>query len=420
VRRIADPSLLLRLAIRPTFFTNRPEERTMRLILYTGKGGVGKSSLAAATASLAAARGRSTLLVSSDAAHNLGDIFDTPVGGETTRVAERLTLLEVDPLREIRENWQPVQDYLVGLLESVGMENPIAEEFALLPGITELFLLTRVLREVESGQYEVVIVDCSPTAGTLRHLTLTDTASTKLERFIHFERQVLKLIRPMLRRVRALRGIIPEDALYDTASSVIRKVGRLGEILKDTSTSSVRLVLNPDRIAIAETRRAFTYFGLFGFSVDGVFVNKVLPEDLAEGYLHDWYALQQELLDSIAQSFLHVTQFRVPLLEVEPIGRQALLQMGARLFCEHAPDDRLSPDEPFTIQRDEHRYRLAFYLPHVAQEDLDLGRKDSELILRARDYTRVITLPGGLADRRIAGARFEDERLTVTFEAETS
>jgi arsenite-transporting ATPase len=392
----------------------------MRLILYTGKGGVGKSSLAAATATLLASLGRKTLLVSSDLAHNLGDIFATPVGGSPTRIATHLTALEIDALQEIRDNWQPVQDYLVGLLASVGMENPIAEEFALLPGITELFLLTRVLREVESGEYDVVIVDCSPTAGTLRHLTLTDTANTKLARFVHFERQVLKLVRPVLRRFRSLRGIIPEDALYETASSVIRKVGRLGEILKDPATSSIRLVLNPDRVAVAETRRAFTYFGLFGFTVDGVFVNKVLPHDLADGYLRDWYGLQEDLLKAIDQSFLRVNKFRIPLLEVEPIGREALLQMGAQLFHDRAPDEQLSLAEPFTIHRDAENYRLAFHLPNVTKEDLDVGLKDSELILRAGDYTRVFSLPGGLSDRPIAGAEFENERLTVTFEAGTS
>jgi arsenite-transporting ATPase len=389
----------------------------MRLILYTGKGGVGKSSVAAATATLTARLGRRTLLVSSDMAHNLGDIFGVPVGGQVTSVADNLAALEIDALQEIRENWQPVQDYLVGVLESVGLENPMAEEFALLPGIDELFLLTRVLREIESDAYDVVIVDCSPTAGTLRHLTLTDTASTKLNRFIHFERQLLKLVRPVLRRFQSMRPLIPSDDLYGTFTSVVRKVGRLGELLKDPSISSVRLVLNPDRVAIAETRRAFTYFGLFGFAVDGIFVNKVLPRELAEGYLSDWYVLQQELLEMIDQSFLQVGTFHIPLLEVEPIGKQALLEMAEPLFEGRAPDDRLSVASPFTVQRDDGDYRLAFHLPNVSKRDLDVGLKGTELILRARDFTRVFTLPAALSDRSIRGAQFEDDRLTVTFEA---
>jgi arsenite-transporting ATPase len=297
------------------------------------------------------------------------------------------------------------------------MGNPVAEEFALLPGIDELFLLTRVLREVEGGEYDVVIVDCSPTAGTLRQLTLTDTASTKLDRFIHFERQVLKLVRPVLRRFRSIRDIIPEDDLYETASSVVQKVGRLGEILKNSSTSSIRLVLNPDRIAIAETRRAFTYFGLFGFAVDSVFVNKVLPHDLADGYLRDWYTLQQELLETIDQSFLHTPKFHIPLLDAEPIGRDALLQMGTHVFNGRVPDDRLSTVEPFTVHRDQEQYRLTFYLPNVSKSELEVGLKDAELILSVRDYTRVFSLPGGLVDRPIAGAQFKDGHLTITFEA---
>lgn len=389
----------------------------MRLILYTGKGGVGKSSLAAATATLTAQGGRKTLLVSSDLAHNVGDIFGVPVGGELTPISDNLTALEIDALHEIRDNWQPVQDYIVGMLESVGIENPVAEEFALLPGIDELFLLTRVLREIETDQYDVVIVDCSPTAGTLRHLTLTDTAGTKLNRIIHFERQLIKLLRPVLRRFKSIRDMIPTDDLYGTFATVIRKVGRLGEILKDPSISSVRLVMNPDRIAIAETRRAFTYFGLFGFTVDGIFVNKVLPPELAEGYLSDWFKLQQEQLEVIEQSFLQINKFQIPLLEDEPIGQKALLQMGRGLFSDQAPDDRLSSTETFTVRRDEDNYELAFYLPNVSRQDLDVGLKDSELILQTRGYRRVFSLPGTLAERPIAGAAFQDDTLTVTFEA---
>jgi len=388
----------------------------MRLILYTGKGGVGKSSLAAATAALTAQLGRKTLLVSSDAAHNVGDIFDTQVGGELTQICDKLSALEINALQEIRDNWQPVQDYLVGLLESVGMENPIAEEFALLPGIDELFVLTRVLREIESDQYDVIIVDCSPTAGTLRHLTLTDTAGTKINRIIHVERQVLRLLRPVLRRFKDMRALIPSDDLYGTFASVIQKVGRLGEILKDPSISSVRLVLNPDRIAVAETRRAFTYFGLFGFAVDGIFVNKVLPQELAEGYLKDWFTLQQEQLKLIDQSFLQIKQFRIPLLDEEPIGKRALLNVAVPLFDGQAPDDRLSETRTFTVRRDEDKYRLAFYLPNVSKQDLDVGLKNSELILQTKNYRRVFSLPGSLADRALVGAAFQDDYLTVRFE----
>jgi len=389
----------------------------MRLILYTGKGGVGKSSIAAATAVRVAQLGRRTLLVSSDLAHNLSDIFETRVGGAPVAVAENLNALEVDALKEIRDNWGPAQDYFSGFLAYLGMDDAVAEEVALLPGTEELFLLTRILRELESDQYDAIIVDCSPTAGALRLLTFTDTACTKLNRLLNLERQLLKLMRPVLNRFKTMRHIIPADKVYGTFEDLIRDVGRLGEILKDPEVSSVRLVLNPDRVAIAETRRAFTYFGLFGFPIDGILVNKVLPRELADGYLHDWFTLQQQLLESIDESFLDVAKFRVPLLDCEPIGLAPLSQMADGIFGDQRPEDLLSSAKPVSIAREDGKYRLGFWLPNLAKQDLNVGRKDTDLILTAGNYTRVFSLPDSLVDREIAEAKFDDGRLTITFEA---
>jgi len=389
----------------------------MRLILYTGKGGVGKSSIAAATAVRVAELGCNTLLVSSDLAHNLSDIFDTPVGAEPARITENLAALEVDALKEIRENWQPAQDYMSDFLAYLGMENAVAEEVCLLPGMDEFFLLTRILREVESDRYDVIIIDCSPTAGTLRLLTFTDTACTKLNRLLNIERQILKLVRPIANRFKGAQAIIPDDEVYGVFDDVIQKVGRLGEILKDRDVSSVRLVLNPDRVAIAETRRAFTYFGLFGFPIDGIFVNKVLPIELADGFLHDWYGIQQQLLESIDESFLDVAKFRVPLLDREPIGLAPLSAMARGMFHEHRPEEMLSESKSVSMDRVDGKYRLAFWLPIADKRDLDVGRKDSELILTAGNYTRVLSLPDTLVDQEIAEAKFNDGTLTITFES---
>lgn len=192
-------------------------------------------------------------------------------------------------------------------------------------------------------------------------------------------------------------------------------MGRLGEILKDPEVSSVRLVLNPDRVAIAETRRAFTYFGLFGFPVDGIFVNKVLPRELADGYLHDWFTLQRQLLDSIDQSFLDVNKFRVPLLGKEPIGLCPLAEMSRGIFGNQQPDDVLSATKSVSMDQEDGEQRLIFSLPDVTKKDLDVSRKDGELILTADNYTRVFSLPDTLIDREIAGAEFTDSVLTISF-----
>lgn len=388
----------------------------MRLILYTGKGGVGKSSIAAATAVRTAQLGRRTLLVSSDLAHNLSDIFETRIGGEPVTIAENLTVLEVDALEEIREHWKPAQDYFAGFLAYLGMEDAVAEEVALLPGTDELFLLARLLRELESDRYDVVVVDCSPTAGTLRVLTLTDTACTRLNRLMDLERKIFKLVRPITGRIKGIREVIPSDEVYGIFDELLQKVGRLGEILKNPKVASVRLVLNADRVAIAETRRAFTYFGLFGFPVDGIFVNKILPFELAMGYLHRWFTLQEQLLESIDQSFLDVTKLRVPLLDREPIGLEPLAAMAAGIFAEETPDEVLSTPKSVSMAREDGTYRLVFWLPNAQRDELDVGRKETELILTAGNSTRVFSLPDMLVSREIASAKFADGTLTITFE----
>jgi arsenite-transporting ATPase len=387
----------------------------MRLILYTGKGGVGKSSIAAATAVSAAEQGRRTLLVSSDVAHNISDIFDCGVGSELTQVCPNLTALEVDPLKEIRENWAPAHDYFTAFLAYLGMDNPIAEEIALVPGIDEFFLLTRILREVESNRYDVIVVDCSPTAGTMRLLTFTDSACTKLNKLMDVERKIMKLVRPVGLQIKSVRELIPSDEVYGVFDEVIQKVGRLGGILKDPEVSSVRLVLNPDRVAIAETRRAFTYFGLFGFPVDSIFVNKVLPPELAKGYLQDWFVLQQKLLETIAQSFLDVAQFQVPLFDHEPIGLAPLSKVAGDMFRDRKPDDMLSEPRSVFMAGEVGKPQIEFWLPNLPKESIDVQRKDAELILKAGGYTRVFSLPDTLLDSEVAGAQFSQGKLTITF-----
>ena len=255
-----------------------------RVILFTGKGGVGKTSIAAATAARAARSGRRTLLVSSDLAHNLADVFDVKLDQGEAMIGEHLHLLEVDVLAEIREHWAGMQSYLTDFLAYLGVDSVVAEEVALFPGVDEVFLLTRILREIEGGEYDLVVMDCAPTAGTLRLLTFTDSASSKLNKLMEVERMILKLVRPIGRRFKNFKAIIPDDEVYETLGEVIADIGRLGEILKDPEHASVRLVLNPDPIAVAETRRSFTYFALFGFPVDAVCVNKLLPAELEDGW----------------------------------------------------------------------------------------------------------------------------------------
>lgn len=387
----------------------------MRIVLYTGKGGVGKSTIAAASAMRSARRGARTLLVSSDLAHNVSDILDTSVGNRCVPVADNLFALEVDVLREIEEHWEPIQEYTTSFLTYLGTESVVAEEVALIPGVDLIFLLTRILREAESGRYDTMIVDCAPTGATLRLLSLTDAAATKFNSLVNLERQVLKAIRPATRRVEQLRKLIPEDRFYESLAVVVGHIGRLGEILRDPRRSTLRLVLNPERIAIAETKRAYTYMALFGFPVDGIFVNKVLPDVLARGYLADWCQIQQRHRRTIAESFLDTRVLPIPHLPREPIGIPALDELGRSIFHDLSPGDLLSPVRTARFERQDGKTLLRFAIPGLDQSSLDLGRKNNELLIRAGGHSRVFLLPDSLRDAEVEGASYRHGQLVVTF-----
>ena len=385
----------------------------MRLILYTGKGGVGKSSMSAATAALCALRGHRTLLVSSDLAHNLSDIFARPVGAEPTALAERLWALEVDPLEEIRSQWGSMQDYWDGLLVYLGMEDAAAEEMALLPAVDDAFMLTRILREAETGEYDAVVVDCAPTGATLRLLTLLDSGGARLLAINEAKRRFAKLVRPFSRIAGKTGRLIPSDECFEAGGDVLLEMGRLAGLMRDPGLASVRLVLNPERIAVAETRRAFTYFGLFGFPVDGVFVNKVLPAELADGYLGQWYTLQREQLDLISRAFLHLPVFHVPQLADEPVGIAALQDMAARIYGDRDPLPALAEAGTVQLKAVGTEREVRFPLPGLRKDELDVEQQGGELFIRAGASSRVYILPDSLARAEVRGATYEDGILAL-------
>jgi len=387
----------------------------MRIILFTGKGGVGKSSNACATAALTSKLGQKTLLVSSDLAHNLFDIFDLSGSGERVEISETLTLLEVNILEEIKGNWDSIQQYMADFLSYLEMERMIAEELSLIPGVDTLFLLTRILREIESGVYDVIIVDCAPTAGTLRLLTFTDSSAGKFNRIIDIERRVLKLIRPIGKKFKGIKDILPDDELYATFGKIIEEIGRLGVILRNPETASIRLVLNPDKIALSESKRSYTYFSLFGFPVDGIFVNKLLPAELETGYFNHWRQMQQEQMKVLRQSFLNTTIFTIKHYNSEPIGQKRLEEMGRDIYGDLDPAQVLSQVDTVTFQKEPGEIVLSITLPGLDKASLDIGRKENDLLIKAEGFSRVLSLPDTLAGVDIASARYKNDQLHISF-----
>jgi arsenite-transporting ATPase len=278
-----------------------------------------------------------------------------------------------------------------------------------------LFLLTRILREAESAEHDLIVVDCPPTAGTLRLLTFSDSACSRMNRLVEIERKVLKLIRPFGRPFKAFRELVPSDQFYRSFGEIIAEVGRLGEMLRDPKVSSVRLVLNPERVAVAETRRSYTYFGLFGFPVDGIFINRVFPEEAADGYFAHWCALQREQMEVIERSFLHTPRFAVRHLGHEPTGVEELDALGRQIYGERAPEEILGQGRTVSLGTRDGQPCLSFWLPGLDKEQLELGRSGTDLIVRAGDYRRLVALPDSLASREVGDAHYEDEQLTVVF-----
>ncbi len=387
----------------------------MRTILFIGKGGVGKSTNACATAALTSATGEKTLLVSSDLAHNLFDILDIHGEEGQVKVSENLTILEVNILAEIKENWASVQQYLADFLSYLDIDRMIAEEVSLIPGMDALFLLTRILREIESDQYDVVIIDCAPTAGTLRLLTMTDSSSSKMNRILAIERNILKLIRPFGKHIKGIKEILPDDQLYITFEQVIKDIGRLGVILRDPEHASIRLVLNPDKIAIAESKRAYTYFSLFGFPVDAILVNKLFPSELSTGYFQNWCQLQTEQMAVLNKSFLNTRILPIRHYDSEPIGLSKLEAMGRDIYGALNPSSVLSCVNTVTFKKQDDQVVLSIALPNIDKSILDIGQKDNDLLITAGAYSRILRLPDTLAKSEIDTAKYEDDQLMITF-----
>ena len=321
----------------------------------------------------------------------------------------------INVLREIREHWGPVQDYFAQFLTYLGMQSVVAEEVALVPGMDELLLLTRILREVEGGQFDTVIIDCAPTGTTLQLLTMTDSSSHKFKQLVELERNILNLIRPVARRIRGVKEILPEDEVYQSLGQMVENIGRLGELLKNPQVSSIRLVLNPDSIAVAETRRSFTYLSLFGFPVDAILVNKVLPEELATGYFAQLVQLQQRELRAIENSFLATRLFHIRHLEASPLGPDSLAEFGEEIYGEEDPGRFFSTCRSVTFGKDGDFVHLTFVLPGLDKDNLDVGQKENDLIITAGDHFRVLQLPDSLVGRDITGAKYEEDRLVVSF-----
>ncbi len=390
----------------------------MRVLLYTGKGGVGKTSVSAATALRCAELGYRTLVMSTDPAHSLADSFAQPIRSEPTPLGKNLWGLEIDPFREIEENWATVKDYLSTLFTSQGLSDIVAEELSILPGMDELFSLLKIRQFYEQGAYDVIVVDCAPTGATLRLLHFPEMIGWYMRRLFHVERKVVGTIRRFTDELFSVP--LPGDEVYETVERLYKRVKDMKAVLADPQITSIRLVLNPEKMVLEETRRAFTYLNLFGFVCDAVIANKILPDEVTDQYFAEWKVSQQRYLEEVEASFGDLPIFKVRLYEREVVGIEALRQMAHDLYGDRDPTDHFAESKPMRIVKRGDIYWLELQLPFVEKGEVQLRRKGDELIIRVGTIKRHLVLPHILAKQDPKSAKLEEGTLRVRFGTPTA
>ena len=384
-----------------------------RTILYTGKGGVGKTSVAAATARRCAAAGLRTIVLSTDPAHSLSDSLELQLGSAPTPCGPNLHGQEVQAQEEMERHWDAVSSWLGGLLADRGLDPIAAEELTVPPGMDELFSLLQIKRHHDSGEYDAIVVDCAPTGETLRLLSFPDVARWWLDKVFPWERRMVSAARPFARSL--LDIPLPSDAVFDDVERLVRNLVAMNGILRDRSATSIRLVMNPDRMVVKEAMRTFTYLNLYGYLTDAVVVNRILPEE-ADGYFAAWRDLQREQMQLVTEAFSPVPILTAPWFDREVIGTEMLDTLGDAVFDGREAQVLLYEELSRELISDNGRATLRLAIPFVEKADIDLKKIGLEVIVRVGGQKRTIMLPPALGSHRPTGARYEDGALEISFE----
>jgi arsenite-transporting ATPase len=386
-----------------------------RTILYTGKGGVGKTSVAACTARRCAAGGLRTLVISTDPAHSLSESLEAELGGEPTQAGERLWGQEVKAQDEMERHWSGVQEWLGELFIERGVDRISAEELTVPPGMDELFSLLRLQRHHQSGEWDAIVVDCAPTGETLRLLSFPDVARWWIDKVFPFERQILAAARPIARSLLDIQ--LPSKEVFADVERLSQNLIAMNEILRDRALCTIRLVMNPDRMVIGEAMRTFTYLNLYGFLTDAVVVNRIFPPGVGD-YFADWRRVQEQHLELVHSAFAPVPVLCAPYFPQEVLGGEMLDQLAGALFSEHDPAAVLYDTLTQELEISDKTTRLRLALPFASKGEISLKKIGLELVVRIDNHKRTIMLPPALAALRPAAATFEDGALEVTFDGE--
>ncbi len=385
----------------------------MRIILYTGKGGVGKTSIAAATAVQSAASGKKTLLVSTDRAHSLGDSLDIKLAPEPLLIKPNLWAQEIDSTHEVEKGWGQVQKYLTNLLTAKAIKDITTEELTVFPGMEDLLSLLRILRYYNENAYEVIVIDCAPTGETLALLSFPDMLRWWMDKLFPIKRKAIKILRPV---AEPLLGVpMPSDSVMGEIEKIYNQLDEMRQLFTNKEITSVRIVVNPEKMVVKEAQRSFTYLNIYDFNVDAVIINKVIPDNVSDQYFTLWKEIQNKYTEMIKESFSPVPIYDVPLFEKEVIGLEILERMGKEIFKEEDPAEIKYNACTQRVLKEKDEYLLAIYIPFTNKKDISLNQKSDELIIKVGSVKRNVTLPKMLQNLSVAGAKFEEETLIIRF-----
>ncbi|MDQ6877112.1 MAG: ArsA family ATPase [Candidatus Dormibacteraeota bacterium] len=383
------------------------------MILFTGKGGVGKTSVAAATAVQCARAGYRTVVMSTDPAHSLGDSFDVELGTDLTPISNNLWAHEVSSLHEMERHWAKLHEYAVEVFSTQGLEEIVAEEVANPPGMDEVASLMWIKHYAQRDEHDVLIVDCAPTGETLQLLTFPDAAKWWLDKVYPWERRAMRVARPMLQ---PMMGIpLPSDEVYASLKDLLLDLGGMRKVLTDPAVTSIRIVLNLEKMVVKEAKRAFSYLSLFGYVTDAVIVNRLLPSVVNDELFKKWQLIHKRYEVEVEESFAGIPILNVPLFDEEVVGERMLMRMAEATYGTRDPAEHFATSSPQRIDKVGSDYVLTLKVPFVDRSEVDLSRHNGDLYVTIGNYRREISLPRALAKRDTAGASIQDGELHVRF-----
>ena len=389
----------------------------MRVILFTGKGGVGKTSVAAATALRSAELGYRTIVLSTDAAHSLSDSFDVSLGHEPRLIKPNLWGQETELFAAMETHWKTIQKYISALLAWRGMDEIAAEEVASVPGMEELANLLYVIHYQEAGQYDVVIMDCAPTGETLRLLSFPEVLHWWMARMFPIGKKVAIMAHPLAKVL--MNMPLPDSEVFDSVEELYSELESIHALFTDAKKTSVRLVVNPEKMVIKEAQRTFTYLNLYGYFTDLVICNRLIPEGIKEPYFQAWKDSQKKYHQLIEEGFSPLPISDVPLMEQEIVGIPMLETMAEALYGEKDPTAVLFTEKAQDIYKENRHYVLALSLPFAAKEKVSLTQIGDELAIQVANFRRNVILPHSLIGLEVSEAKLEEGKLKIKFREES-